>query len=168
MNIGFDMSQVKAEEPFALSERLPYGRFKCKAVKVEWRRSAHKGTPNLNLLWECIEGEHQGKVAFEQRWFTKDTAPYFKGWSQEIMKVMLTSHMINEQAYVGRIAMVAITKDTYNGQERQKVQSYYDEEVAEVNETVDASEGASSEAFGDVKPDSGLDTPPPTDEDLPF
>jgi hypothetical protein len=180
MNLGRNMGGVEREDvtSFAPNEFLPVGRYKCKVIDVKWKRSKNKGTPYLNLLWQCVEGDQEGKVTFEQKFYTEGTVPYFKGWSEQIMLVMLSSHLLNEQLYKDRYAMVMVKGEDFNGKTVHRAQSFYDEDIVALNHIIDGKEGANKDILGDVSQEaegdfinngpSDEDIPPPGDEDLPF
>ncbi len=171
----FDFSFDEVEEK-TLGDFLPEGQFECKCVKAEWGKSSKAGTLFLALHWECIEdGDFRGKQTIERKYMTPATLPYVKGWSHN-MGVILDGKSVNEEAYVGRYALVKIKEvenDGYDNKKRE-VNSWISQINASKNKRVSGSVGASKITPSDIKQEeSGSNrysdgAPMPSDDDVPF
>ena len=125
MQVPFDFSEV---EPKTVHHFLPLGEFECQVKSVEMGRSKEKKTPFIKLTWRCIEpGAYKDKIAVEYKYITSGTAPYFKGWSEEVMNVYLNTTLLDEQLFCRRYALDEISgKESVNKKNntrRKKVKS---------------------------------------------
>jgi len=159
MDLGINFGQ---EEAKAAPSFLPAGNFPCISRDVKWGRSAAKGTPYMEIEWECVKGEHKGGKTRERKYITPGTAPYFKGWSENTMNVAVDSTVINEKVYSNRVADVQVKKtgtgeyDT-EGTEKMKteVDSFKNAEYFDKKNTpISASHGAQKGSIQSVVQDT--------------
>jgi hypothetical protein len=164
-------------EEKTLGEYLPEGQFECKCVKASWGKSKN-GTLYLSLTWECIEpGDFLGLQATERKYLTPNTLPYVKGWSHNL-GVLLDGKGVNEEAYVGRFALLKIKEVDNPGYDNKKreISSWSSPANANKNKTVSGSAGASKITPHDIKEDMPSssssshesEAPMPSDNDVPF
>lgn len=172
MILDFNFNEVEEK---VLGEYLPEGQFECKCVKAAWGKSKN-GTLYLGLVWECVEdGDFFGKQTIERKYLTPATLPYVKGWSHNL-NVILDGKSVNEEAYVGRYALVKIKEVENEGYDNKKreVNSWISQINASKNKQVSGSVGASKITPSDIKQEeSGSNShsdsaPMPSDDDVPF
>jgi|GEM_PF-2437834 len=167
MELPFDFGGVESK---TLGEFLPEGKFECRVKEAKMKRSSRKGTPFIELTWECVEeGDLKGAVTIERKYLTKATAPYLKGWSHKVMNVHLGNKRINEKIYEGRFAKIVVQEyeETYEGETktRQNVDSWKSDMYFKHNKEIDGSTNASNETIEDIPQEASVENNSSNDGD---
>jgi hypothetical protein len=151
VNVDFSKTDDVNVE-FMSTPYLPEGQYECKCKKAFWKKSRN-GTLYMCLIWEAIDGEFAGYQAVERKYFTQKTKPYLVGWARNL-NVVLDSKYVNENVFVGRYALVSISRNSPDSQKQWEIVSASSRKYANKNILVSASDGAEHITEDDIAIDS--------------